>query len=282
MVLLRDCAAVGEDRLMTNWRGFCDAPVGYPWILQTTEEVRLDFTKALESVSDGIVGLDADWRVNYVNSRAELLYRKRRNELLGGVWWELFPYLVGTTTEAELRQAARGSIARRSKTFHPPLYAWHDKLAIPSEGGLIMVVRDVTDITRLQQTEAVRAAIREVFDQAPISITLLRGPEHRIDIMNPMARQLLGGRNLEGLTIRNALPELEGQGFFELFDEVYSTGRPYEGREVTVHYDRNGDGTMYEGLFNVTYQPLVDTTGQVYGVLSLSVEVTGVARPQQG
>lgn len=38
-------------------------------------------------------------------------------------------------------------------------------------------------------------------------------------------------------------------------------------------YDRNGDGTMYEGLFNITYQPLVDTTGQVYGVLSLSVEV---------
>jgi hypothetical protein len=35
----------------------------------------------------------------------------------------------------------------------------------------------------------------------------------------------------------------------------------------------DGDRTMHEGLFNITYQPLVDTTGQIYGVLSLSVEV---------
>ena len=170
---------------------------------------------------------------------------------------------------------------RRIKIFHPPLYAWHDKLVIPSEGGVLLLIRDVTDIARMQQTEAVRSAIREVFDQAPIAITLLRGPEHRIDIMNPMAQQVLGGRNVEGSTIRNALPELEGQGFFELLDQVYSTGRAYEGREVPVQYDRNGDGTMNDAVFNITYQPLVDTTGQVYGVLRLSVEVgtSGGASP---
>lgn len=241
----------------------------------------MDFAKALENVSDGVVALDPEWRVTYVNSRAELLYRKKRTALCEGVWWDLFPYLAGTAAEEELRQAARGIMMRRIKVFHPPLYAWHDKLAIPSEGGLLLVIRDVTDITRMQQSEAVRSAIREVFDQAPIAITLLRGPEHRIDIMNPRAQQLLGGRNLEGLTVRNALPELEGQGLFELLDQVYSTGRPYEGREIPVQYDRNGDGTMYDGLFNITYQPLVDTTGQVYGVLSLSVEVTDSARARQ-
>ncbi|MDQ3310364.1 MAG: PAS domain-containing protein [Gemmatimonadota bacterium] len=233
----------------------------------------MDFKKALENVSDGVVALDSEWRVSYVNSRAELLYRKKRSELCENVWWDIFPYLAGSAAEEELRQAARGTMMRRIKVFHPPLYTWHDKLAIPSEGGLLLVIRDVTDIMRMQQTEAVRSAVREVFDQAPIAITLLRGPEHRIDIMNPMSQRLLGGRNLEGVTVRNALPELEGQGLFELLDQVYGTGRPYEGREIPIQYDRNGDGTMYEGLFNITYQPLVDTSGNVYGVLSLSVEV---------
>lgn len=240
----------------------------------------MDFAKALDNVSDGVVALDSEWRVTYVNSRAELLYRKKRKDLCDRVWWDVFPYLVGTPAEQELRQATQGTMMRRIKVFHPPLYAWHDKLAIPSEGGLLLVLRDVTDITRMQQTEAVRSAVREVFDQAPIAITLLRGAEHRIDIMNPRARQLLGGRSLEGLTIRNALPELEGQGMFELLDQVYQTCQPYEGRDVPIQYDRTGDGTLYEGCFNITYQPLLDSTGNVYGVLSVSVEVTdsGTAR----
>ena len=238
----------------------------------------MDFAKALENISDGVVTLDPEWRVTYVNSRGELLYRKKRQDLCERVWWDVFPYLVGTPAEQDLRQVAQGTMMRRVKVFHPPLYAWHDQLAIPSEGGLLLVIRDVTDIARMQQTEAVRSAIREVFDQAPIAITLMRGAEHRIDIMNPRARQILGGRNLEGLTIRNALPEIEGQGLFELLDQVYSTCQPYEGRDVPVQYDRNGDGTMYEGVFNITYQPLLDSTGNVYGVLSVSVEVTDAER----
>lgn len=213
----------------------------------------MDFAKALEDVSDGVIALDSEWRVSYVNSRAELLYRRKRPDLYERVWWDTFPYLAGTSAEEELRQAAKGTMTRRIKVFHPPLYAWHDKLAVPSEGG------------PLSDSGSVRpGADCDLVDA---------GPEHGIDIMNPMAQQLLGGRNLEGVTVRNALPEIEGQGLFELLDQVYSTGRPYEARELPVQYDKYGDGNLYHGLFNVTYQPLVDSTGQVYGMLSLSVEV---------
>lgn len=234
----------------------------------------MDCNQALEYVSDGVVGLDREWRIVYLNPRAELLFRKRREELLGQVWWELFPYMEDTPAATGLRQAAAGEMARRFQLFHPPLYAWHELRAAATSEGVVVVIRDVTDVTRQQQSEAVRAAVREVFDPAPIAISVLRGADHRVEIMNPMARQVLGGRDLEGRSVRAALPELEGQGLFELLDRVYETGEAYEGEEVPIRFDRRGNGEITEGIFNVSYRPLLDANGQVSGVLSISVEVT--------
>ena len=235
-------------------------------------------TEALKYVSDGVATLDAEWRFTYVNGRAALLFRKREEELLGRTWWEAFPQLADTPSADELRTAMGSTVARRVRIFHPQLYAWHEVQAVPSAGGLLLVIRDVTDEARLQQTEAVRAAVREIFEQVPLAVSVLRGAEHRVEIMNAASRQVLGGRDVEGRAVRTALPELEGQGLFELLDSVYRTGKPFEGKEVHVHYDKYGDGTLHEGFFNILYQPLFDTTGRVSGVLSISVEVTDLVR----
>lgn len=231
----------------------------------------------LDTISDGVASLDADWRFTYVNRKGELLLRQQRQQLLGRSLWEVFPHLAGTPVEKDLRRTAASTTQRRLKVFHPLLYAWHEVDAIPNRGALILVLRDVTDITRMRQTEALRAAVREILDPAPIAISVLRGPEHRIEYMNPMARRLLGGRDLEGRTVRNAVPEVEGQGLFEILDQVYQTGEPFEGKAVPIRLDRFGDGTMEEATFDITYQPFFEADGAVAGVLSISVEVTDSA-----
>jgi len=238
--------------------------------------------EALKYVSDGVATLDGEWRFTYVNNRAALLFRRRDEELLGRTLWEVFPHLAATPSAEELRAAAGSTVPRRVRVFHPQLYAWHEVQAVPSGGGLLLVIRDVTDEARMQQTEAVRSAVREIFEQIPMAVSLLRGPEHQVEIMNAAARQLLGGRDMEGRSVRSALPELEGQGLFELLDQVYSTGKPFEGKEVPVRFDRYGDGTMSDACFNILYQPLFDTTGRVSGVLSISVEVTDLVKRYPG
>ncbi|HEX2187824.1 MAG TPA: PAS domain-containing protein [Longimicrobiaceae bacterium] len=237
--------------------------------------------EALEYVSDGVVVLDGEWRFTYLNRRASMLFRMKEEELLGSAWWDVFPYLADAPAGEELRRSRDATVPRRMRIFHPPLYAWHEVRAVPSGDGLLLVLRDVSDEARLQQTEAVRTAVREIFEQVPVAVSVLRGPDHRVEIMNAAARQLLGGRDMEGRSVRSALPELEGQGFFELLDQVYSTGKPFEGREVPVRFDRRGDGTMDEGCFNILYQPLLDNTGRVSGVLSVSLEVTDLVRQRE-
>jgi two-component system CheB/CheR fusion protein len=82
------------------------------------------------------------------------------------------------------------------------------------------------------------------------------------------------GRTVLGRPIREALPELAGQGIFELLDGVYASGESYEGREVFVRLDRTGSGELEDGYFNFVYQPTRDESGTVDGILVHAVDVT--------
>ena len=68
---------------------------------------------------------------------------------------------------------------------------------------------------------AERDRLRGLYRQAPGFICVLGGPDHVYELVNEAYYQLVGHRDIEGKPMRIAMPELEGQGFFELLDEVY-------------------------------------------------------------
>jgi signal transduction histidine kinase len=139
----------------------------------------------------------------------------------------------------------------------------------------VLTVRDVTEQRQLQRrVEIQRNRLVEVFQQTPSAIAITQGPEHVFVTANPVFRQLISGdRPLDGLPVRQAFPELEGQGFFELLDQVLATGKPFIGKELLARYDRDGDGKREDAYLNFVYQPLADETGYG-GVLIHAVEVT--------
>ena len=113
-------------------------------------------------------------------------------------------------------------------------------------------------------------------------IAVLRRPEHVFEAANPRYLRLVGeGRTIVGRSVREALPELEGQGLIELLDEVFTSGNPFVGLEVPVQLDRLGDGTLDEAFFNFSYQPLFASEGEVDGILVHAVEVTEQVRARQ-
>ncbi|MBW4486229.1 MAG: PAS domain-containing protein [Trichocoleus desertorum ATA4-8-CV12] len=60
------------------------------------------------------------------------MLRRKQAELLGRSVWEVFPELLNTPAEAQLRQAAAGGIVVKFELFLPGLYAWHEVWAVPS------------------------------------------------------------------------------------------------------------------------------------------------------
>lgn len=150
---------------------------------------------------------------------------------------------------------------------------------------------DVHERTTVQQSEraarataavqAERTRLQEVFQQAPALISVARGPEHVFELANQPYLNVVGGRDVLGKTMRQALPEIAEQGFVELLDGVYRTGEPYVGSEVRALVDRTGNGTPEEGFFNFVYQPLRNAEGEVDGILTHAVEVTDQVRARQ-
>jgi two-component system cell cycle sensor histidine kinase/response regulator CckA len=77
-----------------------------------------------------------------------------------------------------------------------------------------------------------------------------------------------------GKPVREALPELEGQIFFDLLDEVFRTGQPYVGSEQLAKLDFHGDGGVEDRYFNFVYQAIRNAGGEIQGILVHAVDVT--------
>ncbi|MBE7175799.1 MAG: PAS domain-containing protein [Mucilaginibacter polytrichastri] len=109
--------------------------------------------------------------------------------------------------------------------------------------------------------------------QAPVPTAVYLGPDMIIHLANDAMLSLWGKqKNVVGMHLRKALPELEGQPFFDLLKNVYETGTIYQTEE-----DRGDlivDGRLQTFYFNFTYKPLFDAEGNVYGILNMAVDVT--------
>ncbi|HKW47553.1 MAG TPA: ATP-binding protein [Gemmatimonadaceae bacterium] len=125
----------------------------------------------------------------------------------------------------------------------------------------------------LAAVQAERARLQELLADAPAAIATLRGPTHIFETANGQYMRLVGNRPLVGKPIREALPELEGQGVYELLDRVYRSGEPYVGRARQLLFDHDGDGVAEEQFYTFVYQPIREE-GVVTGIFVHAFEVT--------
>jgi signal transduction histidine kinase len=128
----------------------------------------------------------------------------------------------------------------------------------------------------LAQVEHERERLQQIFLQAPTLIAVTEGPTHIYRVANPHYQAMVGPtRQLLGRTVREAFPDIEGQGYYELMDNVFATGKPFVGKEMLVHnFNRKGDGELEDTYFDIVYQPLTDRHGAVTGIMTHAVDVT--------
>ncbi len=116
--------------------------------------------------------------------------------------------------------------------------------------------------------------LRQLLQQAPSFMAVMRGPKHRFELVNPRYRQLIAHRDVIGLEVRDALPEVEGQGFFELLDTVYATGEPYTGQSVPILLQRTPGGGPEHRFLDFVYQPIRNGDGVITGIFVEGIDVT--------
>lgn len=111
----------------------------------------------LESITDGFVRLDSDWRVVYVNAEGERINQIPRTETLGRTIWELFPSIVGTRLESQYRRCMEERATVEFENYYAPFDRWYALKMYPAQGGgLTVFLRDITE--RKAEREALEAS----------------------------------------------------------------------------------------------------------------------------
>jgi PAS domain S-box-containing protein len=235
----------------------------------------------------------ADGALNYLNGRSSEYLGAARERGLGWGWEAVLhpddraAYVAAW--KRALRTAEPYEAEFRQWRASDRSYRWHVARAVPvrdAAGDVVKwvgVTTDVDDLKRageerdrlIRELRAERAKLAEVFAHASAFICTLRGADHVFESANPMFHRMIGPRELIGRPVREALPEVEGQGFFERLDEVYRTGEPFTAAAMplTLRLDRPG-GPPCRRYVSVVYQAMRDGDGRITGVLAHGVDVT--------
>jgi PAS domain S-box-containing protein len=229
------------------------------------------------------------------------LYNDAYTEVLGGkhpaalghafedIWADIWPdieplvrrALAGESTYFEdlpLTMTRKGYSEQTWFTFsYSPLRGDDGEAA-----GMFCVCTETT-ATVLAQRERLSEAerLRRLFDNAPGFMAVLRGPNLVFEMMNASYLQLVGHRDLVGKPVREALPEVEGQGFFELLDDVYRSDRPFTGRSMAIGLQREPGAPVEERLVDFVFQPILEADGQVGGIFAEGYDVTERNRAEE-
>ncbi|MBC7500573.1 MAG: PAS domain-containing protein [Herminiimonas sp.] len=135
-----------------------------------------------------------------------------------------------------------------------------------------------TETTRQVLSEQHRLAendrLTTLFQQAPGFMAILCEPNHKIELANEAFFRLVGKSDVIGKTVKEAYPELEGQGFFELLDRVYQTGEPYVGNAVPITFQSVDGVELAEQFVDFIYQPIRNGRGEVTGIFIQGNDVT--------
>jgi PAS domain S-box-containing protein len=211
------------------------------------------------------------------------------------VWNEIWPEIgpmfdtIRAGGSPVYAQSARFIMERQSG---PPTEAWFtfSLSAIREESGEIVaflnVVTETTErvVAERAAHEAQAAAeraehrLREVFAQAPAFMAVLRGPTHIFEFVNEAYVRLVNHRDVLGMPVAVALPELADQGFVDLLDRVLSTGESHVGRATPVTLANTADGSPSLVYLDFVYQPLTDTRGEPIGIVVHGSDVTAAVR----
>jgi signal transduction histidine kinase/DNA-binding response OmpR family regulator len=144
--------------------------------------------------------------------------------------------------------------------------------------ALAQANRQLTSEVALRTQE--RDRLRQLFLEAPSFMGLLQGPDHVFAFVNDAYRQLIGHRDVVGLPVREALPEIAGQGFIELLDQVYRSGKPFVGTGLKVQLQRAPAAPLEERFVDLIYQPIRDASGRIDGIFVDGSDVTDQHRAE--
>jgi PAS domain S-box-containing protein len=251
---------------------------------EVLEAERLELTArlrtVLESTTDGVVVLDPQWRLLYLNGRARLQLGGE-GDAVGRVLPEAYPGWAQGVFAHAWRRAMDERRPQRITAFHPAMGRWISADAYPSAEGLTIFFRDVS------AERAAEAALREsesllkaVLDNVPVGVVVAEAPSGRMILANRRTEEILR-------TPRQLSPGVEG--YAQDWEWYHPDGRRMQGADMPLaqallrgmpavgeFQARRGDGEL--GWVRVSASAVRDAQGQVTGAVAAITDIDAERR----
>lgn len=274
---------------------------------ELVNEPGIDAVQLLQALGEGVYGLDRHGRTTFVNAAAEQTLGWKAEELIGQLQHETVhhSHLDGSPHPIEdcpvHRVLTTGEAIRVDHDVFwsrngEPVHVEYVATPLFDNGevcGAVVAFSDVSAEHQLRseaeqraqalegaesardQADHDRARLHRILREAPAMICVTSGPQHTIEMLNRRFEDNIGSRYVIGLPIREAFQEASvGDLFFDLMDEVYSSGEPYVGYQARTMRDDDGDGFPEAEVYSdFVIQPIYDRGG-VEGILLHAVDVT--------
>jgi PAS domain S-box-containing protein len=231
----------------------------------------------LESITDAFYAIDRDWRFTYVNSKAETLMGRGREELLGQDVWRLYSDAIGSEFHTAYHRAMDEKVAVSFEAYYPPQDRWYELHAYPSADGISVYFRDINERKRSEEEKTGLMAASE--KQRRIYETALSSTPDFLYIFDLDGRFIYVNDALLSLW-RKTLDEALGRGFLDLdyppelaerlnrqIRQVIETGQPV--KDETPYTSHRGE-REYEYIF----VPVLGAGGAVEAVAGSTRDIT--------
>ncbi|TNC48556.1 PAS domain S-box protein [Rubellimicrobium rubrum] len=221
----------------------------------------------------------------YNDAYAEILGAKHPDALgarFHDIWSEIWPDispLIDAALAGEGTYREDLPLVVNRKGFDEQTWFTFSYSPVRDESGRVAgmfcsVAETTARVLAERRTASERERLAGMFEQAPSFMAMLRGPEHIFDLVNAAYMQLIGHRDVLGQRVRDALPEIQGQGFFELLDKVYAAGEPFVGHALPADLQRTPGGPIERRFVDLVYQPIKDAAGAVTDIFVDGSDVT--------
>jgi signal transduction histidine kinase/CheY-like chemotaxis protein len=273
----------GQMGAMMRAHDWATSPLGHPrtW----PQALRTTVGLMLNSKFPMFVAWGPELGFLYNDSYATILGEKHPAALgatMHAVWteiWDALHPLIVRALKGEATYVDRMLLRMHRHGYDEDTWFRFSYSPVRDEDGTVAgmycaCVETTAEVLAERYREHENQRLMALFEQAPGIIAVLRGPNHVFELTNESYMQLIGRRELVGKPAREAIPEISGQGFLELLDQVYHSGETFVGHAVPVRIQREASGPLEERFIDFVYQPIRGPAGVVEGIFVEGSDVT--------
>jgi len=107
--------------------------------------------RILESIGDGFFALDSEFTVEYWNKQAEELLFTQKEKVLGVNLWNVFDKDLAPKSYSKYKKAIKEKVALSFEDYYEPIDKWFDINVYPSDRGISVFFKDITDKRRAEK-----------------------------------------------------------------------------------------------------------------------------------